>query len=209
MFVAAPVAWDPTVSEPGTRMPKVTSHERRAEATTPLSPDEVFAVAGDLTTLLRWQFPADSAVDGAGPGAGGPERRLEEVDGGGTTAAPGVAVDVHTEAFEGTVGGRKVRVEEPARRRFVCATVEPGRRLVLAHELEGSGTREREVRTVETELTIAPEDDGSRVVLAQRTEVIGRGLAVRVARRAHDRADGVAARSLAILLEDAEERAAG
>lgn len=190
-------------------MPKVTTHQRRAEAATPLSPDAVFAVVGDLTTLLRWQFPADAAVDGAGPGAGGPARRLEQVDGGGTVAAPGVAVDVHTEAFEGTVGGRRVRVEEPARRRFVCETVEPGRRLVLAHHLEGSGTREREMRTVSTTVTIAPEGDGSRVVLEQRTAVIGRGFAVRVARRAHDRADGVAARSLAILLEDATERAAG
>lgn len=184
-------------------MPKVTAHERRAEATTPLSPDAVFAAARDLTTLLRWQFPSDAGGEGPAPA-----RRLEQVDGGGTVAAPGVAVDVHTEAFEGTVGGRLVRIEEPARRRFVCETVEPGRRLVLAHHLEGSGTREREMRTVGTELTIAPEGDGSRVYLVQRTEVVGRGLAVRVARRAHDRADGVAERSLALLLEDAAERPA-
>ena len=188
-------------------MPKVTTHQRRAEATTPLSPAAVFAVAGDLTALLRWQFPADAADGPAGHAR--PARRVEQVDGGGTVAAPGVAVDVHTEAFEGTVGGRKVRVEEPARRRFVCETVEPGRRLVLAHHLEGSGTREREMRTVETALTIEPDGAGSRVVLEQRTEVVGRGFAVRVARRAHDRSDAVAERSLAILLADAAERAAG
>lgn len=190
-------------------MPKVTTHQRRAETTTPLAPDAVFATAGDLTTILRWQFPADAAVDGDGPGEGRPVRRLEQVDGRGTTAAPGVAVDVHTEGFEGTVRGRKVRVEEPARRRFVCETVEPGRRLVLAHHLEGSGTREREMRTVDTALTIEPAAEGSRVVLVQRTEVVGRGFAVRVARRAHDRADAVAERSLAILLEEAASRAAG
>lgn len=187
-------------------MPKVTSHTRRAERTTTSSPAAVFAAAADLTLFPRWWFTRELPEVEGQPPAPNPVRHVDEVDGGGTTAAPGVAVDVRTDLLEGELLGRTVTIERATTRRVTCETAEPGRHLVLGHRVTDGGVDEGTATAyvLRTALTIEPDGDGSQVVLVQETEVHGRGLRIAVVRKAHDNADGSAAGTLDQLLELAE-----
>lgn len=183
-------------------MPKVTQHHRRAERTTTSSPAAVFAAASDLTLFPRWWFSAALPEVEGQPPAPNPVRHVDEVDGGGTTAAPGVAVDVRTEQLERELLGRTVELERESTRRVTCEAAEPDHRLVLAHRTTAGGLPEGTptAHVVRTEVTIEPEGDGARVVLAQETEVHGGGVRIWAVRRAHDHADDAAAGTLDRLL---------
>jgi uncharacterized protein YndB with AHSA1/START domain len=184
-------------------MTTVTTHTRRAERSTSSSPSAVFAAAADLTRFPRWWFSRELPEVEGQPPAPNPVHHVDEVDGGGTIAAPGVAVDVRTDPLEGELLGRAVTVERAMTRRVTCEAVDPGSRLVLAHRVtagavaEGSST----AYVLRTTVTIEPEGAGARIVLSQDTEVHGRGLRVVVVRKAHDNADGIAGETLERLLE--------
>lgn len=183
-------------------MVKVTQHSRRAERTTTWSPAAVFAVATDLTLFPRWWFSAELPEVEGQPPAPNPVRHVDEVGGAGTTAAPGIAVDVRTDLLEGELLGRTVTLEPATTRRVTCEVAEPDHRVVLAHRTTAGGLPEGTptAHVPRTAVTIEPDGDGARVVLAQETEVHGGGLRIWAVRRAHDNADDAAGATLDRLL---------
>lgn len=165
-------------------MSKITTHVRQARRPTDVDAATLLATAADLTNLPEWWF-SEGSPD-APPLNPPVARHVKPVDGGGTTARPGVQVDVVSAGIQTSFAGGDTVIEAPSVIRFTCETAGPGHALVLTHRnLDGEGTSAK----IRTDLRIDAEADGSHATLIQHTEVRGRGPGARLARAAHRRSD--------------------